>query len=1086
MSVIGACAPAVLISALLVSGCGIDRSPARTLAPADALRLRHEREASQRAVTAYREALTAWRGRWPRDAALAARGLGETLRELGSLTESLAAFREALRLAQQFKGDLFEAELKAEVGFALALAADRTEALDEADRLCADALDTARRLRGLREEAKALSCQAEVIYSRGGNFAPAFQLQEQAEAIWTTVGDQRGIAQAWLSRGWLHSDARELEKAQIAFDRARALYESVGDRRGLAITLVADARLLERRGEYQESLKVFDKAQALLETVGDMMWEGSCLTSKGLIYQYLADLPRALDHRERGLRALESSGLKIFAIDALMSLGLAYLDSGDEEAALSRFERAFTLAGELQNLRWQAWALRNIALVHLGRQRPELAAPYLERALGFLPGLEERRLEAQLSHGLGQVFESRGAYEEARGHYERSFSVSRAAGDRNQMSRALRALGSLEARMGRFSLARMRLATALAEDELMFGPAHPLVAESRTALAELDFATDHLAAALAASIDAERTSLDHLRVTVRYLPERQALAFASRRPRGLDLAISSAAADDATHVARVYDLVIQSRGVILDELAARSRGGAPSDPTRSAVYETAHRARQRYANLLVRSLEGAVPRGELDGARHEKESAERALAAQSVDIRTEGAGIVGMQQVREGLPPGTVLVSFVQYTRYLRAGRQRAASPRVVSLAAFVLSARSSRVRLVPLGPIDAIEPLLTEWRGLVLTRGLAGGAASAAGTEQALRLVGTRLRRAIWDPLSVHVQRFDRVLIVPDGSLSLLPLGALPGRQTEFVIEEGPPIHYLTAERDVVTASSASQVRRAGILAIGGATFDEMPRVSTAAGALAVAGGTNPLDLRGDRSGCGSLQSLRFEPLAGTGEEVREISALWPAALGPPRALVGLEASEGAFKRDAPAYGVLHVATHGFFLDDSCLPASQPHVTARGVGGLATTGPVENPLRLSGLALAGANRRAQARAEEDDGILTAEEVATLDLQGVEWAVLSACDTGVGEIKAGEGVFGLRRAFQVAGARTVIMSLWSVEDQATRAWMRTLYEGRFQKKLSTADAVHQASLTALRDRRARGLGTHPFFWAAFVAAGDWR
>jgi CHAT domain-containing protein len=168
-------------------------------------------------------------------------------------------------------------------------------------------------------------------------------------------------------------------------------------------------------------------------------------------------------------------------------------------------------------------------------------------------------------------------------------------------------------------------------------------------------------------------------------------------------------------------------------------------------------------------------------------------------------------------------------------------------------------------------------------------------------------------------------------------------------------------------------------------------------------------------------------------------------------------------------------------------LPTSPAANVTRGAGGLASgAAAVENPLLLSGLALAGANRRAQVTPDEDDGILTAEEVASLDLDGVEWAVLSACDTGVGEIKAGEGVFGLRRAFQVAGARTVVMSLWSVEDQATRAWMRALYEGRFQRKLSTADAVHQASLTVLRDRRAKGQSTHPFFWAAFVAAGDWR
>jgi CHAT domain-containing protein len=144
-----------------------------------------------------------------------------------------------------------------------------------------------------------------------------------------------------------------------------------------------------------------------------------------------------------------------------------------------------------------------------------------------------------------------------------------------------------------------------------------------------------------------------------------------------------------------------------------------------------------------------------------------------------------------------------------------------------------------------------------------------------------------------------------------------------------------------------------------------------------------------------------------------------------------------------------------------------------------------DNPLLVAGLAFAGANLRATARTQ-DDGILTAEEVAGLNLQGTEWAVLSACDTGLGEIRAGEGVFGLRRAFQIAGARTVIMSLWSVEDQSTRSWMRALYEARFQRHLSTADAVHDANLRMLRSRRASGLSTHPFYWAAFVAAGSWK
>jgi len=140
----------------------------------------------------------------------------------------------------------------------------------------------------------------------------------------------------------------------------------------------------------------------------------------------------------------------------------------------------------------------------------------------------------------------------------------------------------------------------------------------------------------------------------------------------------------------------------------------------------------------------------------------------------------------------------------------------------------------------------------------------------------------------------------------------------------------------------------------------------------------------------------------------------------------------------------------------------------------------------LSGLVLAGANQRKAARDGEDDGILTAEEISALNLNGVEWAVLSACDTGVGAVRSGEGVFGLRRAFQMAGARTIIMSLWPVEDQAARRWMTTLYEGRFTKGLTTARAVHQANVRMLAERRAKRQSTHPFYWAGFVAAGDWR
>jgi CHAT domain-containing protein len=170
----------------------------------------------------------------------------------------------------------------------------------------------------------------------------------------------------------------------------------------------------------------------------------------------------------------------------------------------------------------------------------------------------------------------------------------------------------------------------------------------------------------------------------------------------------------------------------------------------------------------------------------------------------------------------------------------------------------------------------------------------------------------------------------------------------------------------------------------------------------------------------------------------------------------------------------VVHLATHGFFLGAWCEESSAtPGSTA-----------APAPLLLAGLALAGANDRMHGATDENDGILMAEEIATLDLQGVEWAVLSACDTGIGVPRAGEGLFGLRRMFQIAGARTVIVTLWPVVDRTTREWMTTTYRDRFVAGRATADAVRDATIRIIASRRARHESTHPAYWAAFVAIGQ--
>jgi CHAT domain-containing protein len=235
-------------------------------------------------------------------------------------------------------------------------------------------------------------------------------------------------------------------------------------------------------------------------------------------------------------------------------------------------------------------------------------------------------------------------------------------------------------------------------------------------------------------------------------------------------------------------------------------------------------------------------------------------------------------------------------------------------------------------------------------------------------------------------------------------------------------------------------------------------------------------------------LSEIEFGELPMAANEAVEIAALWDRRAGRPDALVltGAQATEESFETHARGRAVLHLATHGFFLATAEPTKSR---STRGVGpGAAAPTPAEFALALetdhsllSGLAFAGANSRTPSGGE--DGVLLAEEICDLDLSGVRLAVLSACDTGLGRIQNGEGVFGLRRAFRIAGVRTLVTSLWPVVDETARARMVDFYGGWLERSESVAAALRSAALRILEDRRARGESTHPFHWAGFLAVG---
>jgi CHAT domain-containing protein/tetratricopeptide (TPR) repeat protein len=792
------------------------------------------------------------------------------------------------------------------------------------------------------------------------------------------------------------------------------------------------------------------------------------------------------------------------------NLAIVHVRLGDLVEARRQFKRAIDI---WQRVLGPDHPYVAIALSALGRRLADQGAHaeaqrFLERALKIRErslGADHRDVARNLAD-LAMTLERQGQVSRAQTLSARAVSIIERSDALDIPSSAgiLALHADLQARQGHFDSARQYYERALAIRARVLGQSHPDYAVTQMALASTLARAGESSAALNAALQAEETGRQHLRLTVRYLSERQSLGYAGSRPKGLDLAMSLLAADPDV-ISRVFDGLIKSRSLVLDEMAARRHvRSEESRPEVASLWTALASTRQRLANLVVRGPGAGRPEqytALIEDARREKELAERALADKSAVFRDEIArGEIGLDDVRRALPTGSALVAFARYDRTPIFGAGAASSPATSTSAASAVRARAaipsyiafivregqSDIALVRIGSASSIDGLVSRWHAEIMN---IVGAGSPSEAENTYRVAGAALRRRIWDPVAGYVKGATTVFVVPDGTLNLLSLAALPAGQTGYLIDAAPVIHYLSAERDLVSSSSAATANR-GLLAVGGPAFDDAtlftgkvvrPRPATrATGGVAAVSGL--------RASCGDLASMMFDPLAGTLQEVREVARLWSDS--PADILESRGASERAFKQAAPGHRVLHVATHGFFLRGACQPTIGG---TRAVGGLSSKSPnqpvagmADNPLLLSGLALAGANRRAAAAPGEDDGILTAEEVAALNLGGVEWAVLSACDTGLGEVKAGEGVFGLRRAFQIAGVRTVIMSLWSVDDQATRLWMRALYEGRLQKHLSTADAMHQASLSVLKSRRARGESTHPFYWAGFVAAGDWR
>ncbi|MBO0722179.1 MAG: CHAT domain-containing protein, partial [Blastocatellia bacterium] len=401
--------------------------------------------------------------------------------------------------------------------------------------------------------------------------------------------------------------------------------------------------------------------------------------------------------------------------------------------------------------------------------------------------------------------------------------------------------------------------------------------------------------------------------------------------------------------------------------------------------------------------------------------------------------------VQAMLPAGTALIEFVLYTPQ--------EIPTLKSLPARYLAyllTPHGPPRWVDLGEAAAIDRGVEAWR-----RSLRG---NRIDVKRLARELDEKIMRSVRSSLQPEI---NHLLIAPDGMLNLIPFAALVDEENRYLIERFN-ISYLTSGRDLLRLQNSPPSREAPLV-LADPRFDEGPPM------LAQAFQRSPNSAQprqlGQSGQSGQSGQIYFRPLPGTKAEALAIKALMPDA----SLLLQEQATEAALKR-ARAPRILHIATHGFFLNDHQIKqteaGAEDETNAEPRLGRQTA-QAQGSLWRSGLALS-------------DGILTALEMAGLDLWGTRLVVLSACDTGLGEVRNGEGVQGLRRALVLAGSESQVMSLWPVTDEGAREFMIDYYKA-LQRGEGRGEGLRQVQLRMLHSKERR----HPFYWATFIQSGEW-
>jgi len=810
----------------------------------------------------------------------------------------------------------------------------------------------------------------------------------------------------------------------------------------------------------------------------------------------------------------------------LNNLGSLYRVEGRYAEAEPLFKRALrineeTLGPDHFNV---AGCLNNLGVLHDEQGRYDEAEPLYQRALAIREksfGSDNPQVAASLNN-LASLYYNQGKYDKAESLFVRSLKIRGQARGPGQLALAstMNNLASLFMDIGQYAKAETlfikaldiklktlgpdnsllassydNLATlyynqgkyteseayhlkALVIYEQAYGSGHPYVASCRENLAKLHASTRNFDASLKDFISAQKSRIDFIDDVFVYASEGQKINYIDKYPLINDRFLSLAARINSDESKRAaLEMILKGKASVVDAVTAEKEIAYHSaeKETKVKLSELARICGEISTLTLsgAETLEPAIYQQRLELLYHVKDSLETELSSDCAEFRTElSLRRFKLDDVAKVLPNNGILWEIVAYEPYdyEKIGSDRKKTSNSCYLA--LTFNKQKDISIIDLGEAALIDSLIRQTRKMIYDAGAGIYALGESKAEEELNKVTGRLYDLVFRPMLSLSESASEIFISPDGLLNLLPFDILPCPGGKYVVEQYK-LSYLSSGRDLLRFNNEPEANNLVIL-MAGPNFDldrtradsENSRNQTEINGVEI----NPFE---PSRGSADCFSNRFDPLPFACEEAGFIAKTFEDNDGfEVKMFYGDDALEENLKCMVAAPRVLHLATHGFFCEDISLIQRKF---------------IENPLLRSGIVLAGANRLIDNSNNIDltkeDGILTAFEVSGLNLSGTVLVTLSACETGVGEIKNGEGVFGLRRAFQHAGAETILMSLWKIQEKQTSELMEGFYS-IWLAGSTKRDALRQAILSIIEKGRDQHQAAHPFYWGAFVLVGN--